>query len=517
MNIFEKLKYTSISTRISLLIGIIILITMGLFSTFSLIEQKKDAITTISNNTEQLSQTIEKILRFSMLKNRRDEISLAVNSITGTEEIKSARILNHDGVIIYTSNKSELNKDISRNNPLCNSCHEGMEHGPRSADIKKFNHYRINEQKEMIDYSLPIFNEPECSNAACHAANDSNINTLTNKPKENAQVMVVHNPSQAILGFIEIEVSIKNVISNLKETRLQLILLTLLFAVMASVIAYFSIRYIVGKPVRNLVEGTKRVAQGDFEHAIPPGKAELGILAESFNKMQSQLLRTQTQLIESEKLASVGKLANEIANEINNPLTGIIIYSESLLNSSDKEKFKDDYEIIRQEALKIRESIRNILSLTREDKPDFKLINIGPVIMQAVSVVKRFSNFRNIKIISGIQEDLPEIPADAVLLEQVFLNFLLISSETMLTGGILDISASFNEEKNEIAVNFHDTGKGIPEDTLRNIADEESTPKNFEKTGISLIVCKEIIRMHRGKLKIDSTDSGNAIEIVFTV
>jgi two-component system, NtrC family, sensor kinase len=517
MNIFEKLKYISISTRISLLIGIIILIAMGLFSTFSLIEQKKDAISTISNNTEQLSQTIEKILRFSMMKNRRDEISLAINSITGTEEIKSARILNHEGVIIYTSNKSELNKDISRNNPLCSSCHEGKKHEPETADIKNFNHYRINEQKEMIDYSLPIFNEPGCSNEACHAVNDSEINAPTKEPGKDTQAMPVHNPSQAILGFIEIEVSIENVISNLKETRLQLILLTLIFAIMASVIAYFSIRHIVGKPVRNLVEGTQRVAQGDFKHAIPPGKAELGTLAESFNKMQSQLLRTQTQLIESEKLASVGKLANEIANEINNPLTGIIIYSESLLNNSDKDEFKDDYEIIRQEALKIRESIRNILSLTREDKPDFKLIDIGPVIMQAVSVVKKFSNFRNIKIITGIQEDLPEIPADAALLEQVFLNLLLISSETMLTGGILDISASLNEEKNEIDVNFHDTGKGIPEDTLRNIADEESSPKNFEKTGISLIVCKEIIRMHRGKLKIDSNESGNTIKIVFMV
>lgn len=517
MNKFEKLKYISISTRISLLIGIIILITMGLFSTFSLVEQKKDAISTISNNTEQLSQTIEKILRFSMLKNRRDEISLAINSITGTEEIKSARILNHEGVIIYTSNKSELNHNISQNNPLCNSCHEGEDHGPESADIKNFNHYRINEQNEMIDYSLPIFNEPECSNEACHATTDSQINTGSKETVKNNQSMVVHDPSQPILGFIEIEVSIKNVISNLKETRLQLIVLTLIFAIMASVISYFSIRYIVGKPVRNLVEGTKRVAQGDFEHAIPPGKAELGILAESFNKMQSQLLRTQTQLIESEKLASVGKMANEIANEINNPLTGIIIYSESLLNSSDKNNLKDDYEIIRQEALKIRESIRNILSLTRQDKPDFKLIDIGPVIMQAVSVVKRFSNFRNIKIIPGIRENLPEIPADAALLEQVFLNFLLISSETMLTGGILDISASFNEDKDEITVNFHDTGKAIPEEALRNIDDEESNLKNLEKTGISLIVCKEIIRMHRGKLKIDSTDSGNTIEIVFTV
>jgi two-component system NtrC family sensor kinase len=514
MKKLRKLKNISISTRISILLGIIILLTMGLFSIFSLVKQKADAIATISKNTEQLSQTIEKILRFSMLKNRRDEIFLAVKSIAGTEEIKSARILNHQGLIIYTSRQSELNQDISQNNPLCKSCHNGKDDRSK-INIKNFNHYRINEQKEIIYYSLPIFNETECSNGACHAGNNQQINMNDRQTGQTGVEPSVHSPIQVILGFIEIEVSIKQVISDLKETRLQLIILTLIFALMASVIAYFSIKYIIGKPVQNLVEGTKRVAQGDFEHPIPPGKAELGILADSFNKMQNQLLRTQTQLIESEKLASVGKLANEIANEINNPLTGIIIYSESLLEAADNSK--DDYNIIRQEALKIRESVRNILSLTRYEKPDFKLIDIGSVIKQAVSVVKRFSNFRNIKIIMEIGETLPEIPADAALMEQVFLNFLLISSESMLTGGILDISASYKDERNEIEINFHDTGKPIPEATLRNITDDTSNLKNFEKTGISLVVCKDIIRMHRGKLNINSGNSGTTTTIIIPV
>ena len=511
MKLFDKIKYISISTRVSILLGVIILITMGLFSTFSLLTQKDDAISNISNNTEQLSRTIEKILRFSMLKNRREEISLAVNSIAQTQEIKSARILNHTGKIIYTSRPSDLNKDISQNNPLCTSCHNRKNAGSK-PDLANYNHYRINEQKEIIYYSLPIYNAPECSNGACHATETSN-NMYSVPNDQGSSHTSVHNPEQTILGFIEIEVSIDKVIANLKETRVQLIILTLLFALFASVIAYFSIKYVIGKPVRNLVEGTERVAQGNFEGSIPPGKAELGILADSFNKMQNQLLRTQSQLIESEKLASVGKLANEIANEINNPLTGIIVYSEGLLESSGNDNLKEDYGIIRQEALRIRESVKNILSLTRHEKPDFKMIEINPVLKQAVSVVKKFSNFRNIKIITAIEETLPEIPADAALMEQVFLNLLLISSESMLTGGILDIAATFNEEKDEIEISFHDTGKGIPQETLRTITDETSNLKNFEKTGISLVVCQDIIRMHRGNLKIDTSESGTTMLI----
>ena len=510
MKILDKLKYISISTRISILLGIIILLTMGVFSTFSLLKQKDDAISSINNNTGQLSHTIEKILRFSMLKNRRDEISLALNNIIGNEGIKSARILNHEGVIKYSSRQSELNKNVSQNMPLCSSCHD-INHNMYNIERNNFNHFSIDEKNKIIYNSLPIYNAAECNSGGCHYSSDK-LSAGTDSIFSS-----VHNPSQTILGFIEIEVSIKEVIYDLETTRTQLILLTVLFAFLASVITYFSIRYLVGKPVKSLVEGTKRVAQGDFKTDIPPGKAELGILADSFNKMQNQLYRTQTQLIESEKLASVGKLANEIANEINNPLTGIIIFSESLLENSNSNNSKNDYDTIRQEALKIRESVRNVLSITRHEKPDFKLIDVAPVIKQAVSVVKKFSNFRNIKIILGIAEPLPVIPADAALIEQMLLNFLLISSESMLTGGILEISASYKEEINEIEIYFHDTGKGIPESALRNINDEKSDIRNFEKTGISLVVCKDIIGMHQGRLNINSTETGTSITIAFPV
>lgn len=507
MKIFKKLKYISISTRISILLGIIILLTMGLFSTFSMLKQKDDAITSINNNTEQLSHTIEKILRFSMLKNRRDEISLSLRSIIGNEGIKSARILNHEGIIKYSSHRKELNINISRNNPLCTSCHDEKNNLYKNV-TDDFNHYRIDEKNKLIFNSLPIFNATECNSGGCHFSNGEV--TIGNDLTKN----FVHDSSQTILGFIEIEVSIKEVISNLERTRTQLILLTVLFALLASVVTYFSIRHLVGIPVKNLVDGTKRVALGDFKQDIPPGKAELGLLAESFNKMQNQLLTTQTQLIESEKLASIGKLANEIANEINNPLTGIIIYSENLIGSDNKAA-KDDYEVIRQEALKIRESVRNILSLARHEKPDFKMIEIGNVIRQSISIVKKFSNFRNIKIIASISEILPQIPADSTLMEQVFLNLLLISSESMLTGGILNVSTSFFEENKQVEINFSDTGKGIPENILQKVFDpiQASDLQYYDKTAISLSVCRDIIQMHGGKLNINSTGSGTSVTV----
>ena len=499
---------------------------MGVFSTFSLIKQEDASIDSICNNAEQLSRTTEKILRLSMLKNRRDELSLAVKNIVGKEGIMSLRILNHKGFIKFSSRPSEINKHISQTNPegmdsrqMCASCHKSKDN-KLEYDIKNFDRYRIIKEDKLIYNCQPIYNAPGCYNEVCHSTFQESSSSNKENLKTNLTNFPVHDSSQTILGFIEIEVSTKRVISNLDKTREQLIVFTIIFALIASVITYFSIRHLIGKPIRNLVEGTKRVAEGNFKLEIPPGKAELKLLAESFNKMQKQLLSTQAQLIESEKLASLGKLAEEIANEINNPLTGIIIHSESLIEESNtNENNKSDYEVIRHEALKIRESIRNILSLTGGNKPDFKISVIGEILNHAISVVKKFSSFQNIKIITGIPKSLPDASVDSKLLEQVFLNFLLISSEFMPAGGILNIAASYGDEEKEMKIIFSDTGKEIPENILQKIFNPVnfSDLENFEKTGISLAVCKDIIEMHKGTLNVKSTGSGTLVTIKLPV
>jgi signal transduction histidine kinase len=87
----------------------------------------------------------------------------------------------------------------------------------------------------------------------------------------------------------------------------------------------------------------------------------------------------------------------------------------------------------------------------------------------------------------------------------------------MLTGGILEISVIFKEDIKIIEIIFHDSGKPIPEALLRNLADESSNLKNLEKTGISLVVCKDIMKMHRGDISIETADSGNTIKISLPV
>ncbi len=513
-----NLKYTSISTRISILLGLIILVTMGIFSAVSLMKQEEDSIDSVSRSALLLSQTTEKILRFSMLKNRRDEISMAIRDIVGEQGILSVRILNHKGVIKFSSRQSEVDEHISRANQLCANCHDKGDDGARYP-ASSFYRYHLDKSNDVIYSSLPIYNSPTCYNGDCHATAAQEASAGAGSLRTVLIAHSVHDSSQTILGFIEIEVSAKRIISNLDRSRTELIALTILIALMASTVMYFSIRHLVGKPVTKLVEGTKRVAQGDFSHEISAGRAELGTLAESFNHMQRQLLSTQSQLIESEKLASVGKLADEIANQINNPLTGIIVFAESLLKRPDSGGAeKSDYETILREALRIRESVRNVLSLSRSEKPNFIAVDVAGVIRHAISVLEKFSSFRNIQIITGMPKALPKISADPGLLEQVFLNLLLLSSENMPAGGILNITATLLEKEKQIEVRFADIGKGLPDNVLQALSDQNDKLESVERAGISLAVCRDIISLHRGKIIAASgTGAGTSITIKLPV
>ena len=178
---------------------------------------------------------------------------------------------------------------------------------------------------------------------------------------------------------------------------------------------------------------------------------------------------------------------------------------------------KKDIKLIQQEALKIRESIRNILSLTKYEKPIFKSIDLNELILRTISVVEKFSNFRNIKIIAQTIKTLPNISADAGLIEQVFLNLFLLLAESMPTGGVINVATYLSN--NNIEISLRDTGKGISSDTLKKIflSDKALNLDNFEKSELSLAVCKNIIEMHKGRINFSSTDVGNSIKIILPI
>jgi two-component system, NtrC family, sensor kinase len=219
-----------------------------------------------------------------------------------------------------------------------------------------------------------------------------------------------------------------------------------------------------------------------------------------------ELSRMQAQLIHSEKLASLGELVAGIAHEINNPLTGILVFS-SLVAKDEKldPALKNDLDTVIRETERCAGIVRGLLEFSRESVPQKSPISLNDVLDASLALVENQAQFLNITIIRDYSPDLPQLSADPNQLEQVFINMLLNASHAMAHGGILRIVTDTTREKLYAVVRIADTGCGIPEENLPKIFDPFFTTKDASGTGLGLSVSYGIINSHGGIIEVESS------------
>jgi len=293
---------------------------------------------------------------------------------------------------------------------------------------------------------------------------------------------------------------------------------------LALAIGYLLSRSIL-QPIGKLVEGAQRLTDGDMEHRIPIASSdEIGVLCQAFNEMGESLVyrdrqlkeRMQLQLTQSEKLASIGRLAAGVAHEINTPLTGVLTYSSLMLEDASLPRdSREDVRVIVEETTRCRQIVRNLLDFARETKPEIGRNNINELVRKTLDIVRKQSLFQNIAIEERLRSDLPEIFVDANQIRQVVMNLVLNAAEAMPKGGKLFISTDYGEAERFVKVVVRDTGCGIPEDHLERIFDPFFTTKESGKgTGLGLSVSYGIVQKHKGTITVTSqVGKGTAFEV----
>jgi two-component system NtrC family sensor kinase len=353
-----------------------------------------------------------------------------------------------------------------------------------------------------------IYNEPDCYTPDCHA----------------------HPPEQTVLGVLDIGMSLVDVDKEIKGAQNKMIIFAVIAFLVISVTISISINRYVTRPVRELVKGTKKIAEGDLGYSIPiKTEGELAQLASSFNQMTSdlkkadeklvewgktlelkvrerteELRKTENQLIQSDKVVSLGKLAAGVAHEINSPLTGILTYSSLLLKAKQEgDPDKEDLEVIVNETNRCKKIVKGLLDFARQTAPQKALSDINEVIDKSIDLISHQASMQSVKIERRVKPDLPKMMIDMGQIQQVFINILLNAIEAMPQGGTLTVSSGIEDEM--AAIRFTDTGVGIPEENLRKILDPFFTTKQQGKgTGLGLSVSYGIIERHRGKLEVKS-------------
>jgi two-component system NtrC family sensor kinase len=290
-----------------------------------------------------------------------------------------------------------------------------------------------------------------------------------------------------------------------------LVLFLLILAGIGGALIYFLMVRLV-KPLATIEDATKVVAEGDFQ-TIPWADRtdEIGTLVQAFNRMVIHLRQNNEQMVQTEKLTSLGTLTSGVAHELNNPLNNISTSCQILLEEMDQvsDYHKELLQAVEGQVSKARDIVGSLLEFARQREFELKPEGLQSVVDEALKLVRG-------EIPSGVEVRVA-IPAGLVLvmdkahMVQALLNLVLNGVQAMDQGGVLTIYASRNDQAGQVQIVVQDSGPGIPSKILPRIFDPFYTTKEVGGgTGLGLSITYGIIERHHGHIQAESPTSGGA-------
>ena len=484
-----------ISYKLIIVVGCVTMLIVGLFSYIILNAQHTALLSQVRHQADQLSETVKGVTKYDMLLNHRQGVHRTIETLGEQPGIRVVRIFNKDGEIIFSSDKTETaGTMVDKRAEACFGCH-AIDKPLERLDIpQRTRIFAGGNGQRTLGIINPIYNEPSCWQSSCHA----------------------HDADQKVLGILDITLSLEFADHQVYLNKIKLIIFAVGSVLAISLLLWVFVQRMVGKPVSELVKATNIVAGGDLNYKIRISQRdELGNLAESFNDMTQQLAEVQLQLYQSEKLASLGRLAAGVAHEINNPLTGVMTFSSFLLKrAGDDEDLRSDLEVIVRETMRCREIVKGLLDFARPAPATKAKVSVNEIVARTEAVVQNQLMIKKISFDCRFSPDLPEIMADRGQLEQVFLNLFVNAIDAVEENGKITVSSNYPRENGtgSIAISVRDDGVGIAPEQLSKVFEPFFTTKGVKGTGLGLAVVWAIIEKHNGQITIDS-EPGKGTEV----
>jgi two-component system, NtrC family, sensor kinase len=218
----------------------------------------------------------------------------------------------------------------------------------------------------------------------------------------------------------------------------------------------------------------------------------------------TEKIELEGQLMQAEKLSSIGLLAAGIAHEVNTPIAGISSYTQMLLKETpESDRRKQILEKIEKQTFRAAEIVNGLLNFSRLNSGEFKDLDINQLIDDSLSLLNHQLKSSHIQVDSKYNQSLPPVYGNAGKLQQVFVNLFMNARDAMPSGGELAVQTAMNDSM--VIVDISDTGSGISEENIRRIFDPFFTTKVIGKgTGLGLAITYGIIQEHGGRIFVDS-------------
>ena len=273
--------------------------------------------------------------------------------------------------------------------------------------------------------------------------------------------------------------------------------------------------FFLAAPIRD-PEGRIQAAITTLQDVTEQRRAELVIRRniQEIERAYDELKSTQEQLIQSARLASLGKLAATIAHEINNPIAGVLNYIKLLIKIFAKgpasperlEDIKGFLTIMEKETARCGEIVKNLLSFSRPSVVRKEPVPINDIIEQALGILTHKIEISGVTLLRQLGSDLPPVTCDFKQIQQALMNIIINGVEAMPQGGTLVVASRFLPKGKRIEVEIRDNGIGIPRKHLDNLFEPFfSTKAEGKGVGLGLSVSYGIIDNHHGLIKVDST------------
>jgi len=507
---------TSISKSLAakLIIALLSLIMVGVgISWYTLIHTgRTNLIHEAVKDASVYSDLIKKSIRYDMLTFNREAIQRTIDDLKSAADIDGIKLFGSTGRVFYSSAHLEIGRQIEMTARECKGCHvDNNRSSGNLAGTGQWTTYRGQAGYNVLTFIDPIYNEPACSQAACH----------------------VHPPTQRILGILESDFSLASVDNDIRKQMVNTTVYAFAFMGVISVILYVVLSRLVLKPVSTLSNAMGYVAQGHLERTVTAvSQDEVGQLVGSFNEMtrelktareklqnwteslereiakkSDELKKSQDKLIHAEKLAAMGRLTADVAHEIRNPLTAIGGFARILQRKATGEKEKKHAEIIVVEVARLEKILMDVLTFSSDVRYHLEKHRVEEFVLDVVNGYEHTCIEQSVTVSVAIEKDLPPFLIDRGQAGQAFSHLINNALEAMPRGGALSITAGseFLHGVRYVYIKVFDTGTGFDANKIALIFEPFfTTREKGRSTGLGLSITRKIMEEHGGFIKAEN-------------
>ena len=495
--------------------------------------QENQLLATMITGADQLSGSIASATWHAMLADQRESAYEIMQTIALKQGIKRIRIYNKEGRVMFSTVAGDTGS-VDKFAEACFMCHATNRPLVKVDVPSRAREFHTTDGKRTLGIVTPVYNEPACSNADCHA----------------------HPEGMSVLGVIDVSLDLTTVDEEIAGTRSRVILISVALSILLSTFIIVFTRRFVHAPIHRLIEGTRAVSKMQLDRPVQINSSEeLGELANAFDVMRlrlkesidqqnqfaqnletkvgqrtEQLKVAHQKLLHSDRLASLGQLSASVAHEINNPLSGVLnlsmlmqrIVGENGIPAERVPEFRKYLGQVVTETARVGRIVQDLLAFSRRSKPHQRTnVNFNAIVSTTVNLIGHKLKLMNVEMDLRLDEALPLIHCDASQMQQVLINLIMNGAEATQgrPAAKVTVSSAVAPSGTDLVLEIHDTGEGIRPEHIEKLFTPFFTTKGEGKgVGLGLAVVYGIVKDHNGDIDVESKPNvGTTFRVVLPI